>query len=330
MELYPIKFSAILKDKIWGGTKLNSILNKNKASNICGESWEISGVEGDISIVKNGFLKGNSLDEIIEIYMSDLVGEKIYDKFGEEFPLLFKFIDASDVLSVQVHPDDKLAKERHNAYGKTEMWYVLDADDNSEIITGFNKKVTKKEYIEALNNNKLKRILNIENAKKDDSYFIPAGRIHTIGKGILLAEIQQTSDITYRIYDWDRKDEKGNKRELHTDLAKDAIDYKFYDDYKTKYNLKLNESANIADSKYFTSNIINIDKTIENNYSFLDSFIVYMCIEGEINIKLNNGTSEILKKGETVLIPAIAELVTLTPNTESKVLEVYIKPDFKE
>ena len=329
MELYPIKFTAILNDKIWGGQKLKSLLNKREASNKCGESWELSGIEGEESIVKNGFLKGNNLNEIIEIYMADLLGEKIYEKFGEEFPLLFKFIDASDVLSIQVHPDDKLSKERHNAYGKTEMWYVLDADKDSEIITGFKKELNKKEYLDTLKNNKIKELLNIEKAQKSDSYLIPSGRIHTIGKGILLAEIQQTSDITYRIYDWDRKDKEGNGRELHTDLAIDALDYKFYDNYKTKYTAQINESVNLADTKYFTTNLLELDKAIENNYSFLDSFIVYMCVEGELEIVLNNGTSEILKKGETVLIPAIAELVTLKPSTKSKVLEVYIKSDFK-
>lgn len=330
MELYPLKFTAILKDKIWGGGKLKSILNKNEASNNCGESWELSGLEGDVSVVNNGFLKGNSLSELIEIYMSDLVGEKIYDKFGGEFPLLFKFIDASKVLSIQVHPDDKLAKKRHNAYGKTEMWYVLNADKNAEIITGFNKEINKNKYLEALNDNKLKSILNIENVKTNDAYFIPAGRVHTIGKGILLAEIQQTSDITYRIHDWNRKDEQGNERELHTDLAIDAIDFKAYDSYKTDYKAELNTAVNLADTKCFTSNLIDLDNAIENNYSFLDSFIVYMCLEGALEIELNNGTSELLKKGETILIPAIAERVTLIPKIKSKVLEVFIKPDFKE
>ena len=329
MELYPIKFTAILKDKIWGGKKLKSLLSKREASDNCGESWELSGIEGDESIVKNGFLKGNNLNELIEIYMADLLGEKVYEKFGEEFPLLFKFIDASKILSIQVHPDDKLSKKRHNAYGKTEMWYVLDADKDSEIITGFKKELSKKEYTEVIENNQIKEYLNIEKVQKSDSFLIPSGRIHTIGKGILLAEVQQTSDITYRIYDWDRKDDDGNGRELHTDLAKDALDYKVYDNYKTEYTSQLNESVNIADTKYFTTNLLELDKAIENNYSFLDSFIVYMCVEGELEVLLNNGTSEILKKGETVLIPAIAELVTLKPKTKSKVLEIYIKSDFK-
>lgn len=326
MELYPIKFSPILKDKIWGGQKLNQLLNKKGASEICGESWELSGVDGDVSLVSNGFLAGNDLNEIIEIYMSDLVGESVYETFGNEFPLLFKFIDASDVLSIQVHPDDKLSKKRHSAYGKTEMWYVLDAEKGSELISGFKKSSNKKEYLEYLKQGKLIELLNNEQTVAGDAFFIPAGRVHAIGKGILLAEIQQTSDVTYRIYDWERKDDEGQERELHTDLAVDAIDYKGYTDYKVDYKSQLNDSVNLSDCNYFTTNLLDLDKTIETDYSILDSFVVYMCVEGHVRIELNNGISELIEKGETVLIPANAETVKITPVVESKLLEVYIKP----
>ena len=327
MELYPIKFVPILKDKIWGGNKLKQMLDKRDASSVCGESWELSGVEGDISEVANGFLKGNDLNDLLEIYMADLVGEEIYNKFGNEFPLLFKFIDASEVLSIQVHPDDKLAKERHNAYGKTEMWYVLDSEKDAEIIVGFNSKEDKKSYLETFKKGKLTEILNFEKTKSGDAFYIPSGRIHAIGKGVLLAEIQQTSDVTYRIYDWDRKDDEGKSRELHTDLAIDAIEYDFQDSYSIKYKTKINDSSQLFDSKYFTTNLLQIDKSIETDYSILDSFIVYMCVEGEFQVELDNGTKEQVRKGETVLVPAIAEKVTLTPILESKILEVFIKPD---
>lgn len=326
MELYPIKFSPILKDKIWGGAKLNQLLNKQDASKVCGESWELSGVEDDVSIVSNGFLAGNNLNEIIEIYMADLVGENIYEIFGNEFPLLFKFIDASDVLSIQVHPDDKLSKKRHSAYGKTEMWYVLDSENGSELISGFKKTSNKKEYLEHLKQGKLLELLNNEQAVSGDAFFIPAGRVHAIGKGILLAEIQQTSDVTYRIYDWERKDDEGKERELHTDLAVDAIDYKHSSDYKIDYKSQKNDSTNLADCNYFTTNLLDLDKTIETDYSILDSFVVYMCVEGHVRIELDNGTSELIEKGETVLIPANAETVKITPIVDSKLLEVYIKP----
>ena len=223
--LYPLKFRPIFKEKIWGGSKLRNQLFKNTSSDKTGESWEISGVEGNISVVDNGFLQGKSLNDIISEYKESLLGKKIYNKFGTEFPLLIKFIDADDDLSIQVHPDDNTAKKRHKSFGKTEMWYVIDADKNAELITGVCKNTNKGEYSELLLNKQLKTILNFEKVKKGDVFFIPAGRIHAICKGILLAEIQQTSDITYRIYDWDRKDDTGNERELHTESAIDVIDF---------------------------------------------------------------------------------------------------------
>ncbi len=327
MELYPIKFEPILIDKIWGGSKLKKKLGKEKASNTCGESWEISSIEGHVSEVKNGFLKGNDLNDLLEVYMADLIGEVIYEKFGNEFPLLFKFIDASDVLSIQVHPDDNLAKNRHNAYGKTEMWYVLDADKDAELIIGFKKTINKEIYLQSLNNDELTTILNTEKVKAGSSFYIPAGRVHAIGKGILLAEIQQTSDITYRIYDWNRKSKNGEERELHTDLAVDAIDYAYHKKLNIEYDVKKNDASTLVDSKYFTTNFLFLDKKIETDYSILDSFIVYMCLEGEFMVELDNGTKELIKKGESVLIPAIAEQVSLTPIIETKILEVFIKPD---
>jgi len=239
-QLYPLKFKPLLKERIWGGDKLKTILGKQGKCATCGESWEISAVEKNVSVVENGFLKNNNLQEIIEIYMGDLVGDKIFDKFGLEFPLLIKFIDANDDLSIQVHPNDKLAHERHQSNGKTEMWYVMDANKDSALISGFNKQISTEEYVNHLNGKTLKDILNRQPVKQGDVFFIPAGRVHAIGAGILLAEIQQTSDITYRIYDWDRVDANGKHRELHTDLALDAINYKYSEDVKTAYENKLN------------------------------------------------------------------------------------------
>jgi len=326
MSLYPLKFSPILKDKIWGGSKLKTVLNKEYSPlPNAGESWEISGVEGDISEVCNGKLAGNKLDELIEIYMGDLIGDKVYDQFGIEFPLLIKFIDANDVLSIQVHPDDELSKERHNAFGKTEMWYVIEADKGSELIVGFNQEVDKDTYIKKLEEGKLEEILNSEPVKKGSCFFIPAGRIHAIGKGILLAEIQQTSDVTYRIYDWNRTDEQGNSRELHTDLAVDAIDYHFEKKYKTNYQTEINKSAELIRCPYFTTNLLNFDKSININILELDSFVIYMCITGDFQIEYSNGEKLNVSKGETVLIPASLDQFTLHPDGETQVLEVYIK-----
>lgn len=324
-QLYPLKFKTILKEKIWGGQNLKSALNKNiPADKKIGESWELSGVKGDISVVKNGFLAENELDELIEIYMGDLVGDWIYEQFGTEFPLLIKFIDANDVLSIQVHPDDELAKKRHNSNGKTEMWYIIDAEKDAELISGFNHEMDKEHYLNHLKNNELPRILNSEKVDAGDVFFIPAGRVHAIGAGIVLAEIQQTSDITYRIYDWNRKDSQGNERELHTEQALDAIDFNLYDSYKTNYRKEKNIASEIVRNRYFQTNILEFDQSVEKNYNQLDSFVIYLCLEGEFEIEYYESERITIKKGETVLIPAVIEHLILNPVVQSKILEVYI------
>lgn len=325
-NLYPIKFKTIYFDKIWGGNRLNTILNKNYGQlPNCGESWEISGVEGNISVVDNGFLTGNNLQELIEIYMGDLVGDKVFEQFGEEFPLLIKFIDAQQDLSIQVHPNDKLSKERHNAYGKTEMWYVVDAEDGALINSGFNQEVSKEKYLEHTKNGTLTELLHYDKTEEGDVFFIPAGRVHAIGKGAMVAEIQQTSDITYRIFDYNRKDDKGNERELHTDLAIDAIDFSYKDEYKTKYEVEQNKSSEIVSCDYFTTNILSFDSTIDKNYNQLDSFIIYINLDGQFEIEFNGETVKV-NKGETILIPASLESFQLNPLTKNvKTLEVYIK-----
>ncbi|MEA3443400.1 MAG: type I phosphomannose isomerase catalytic subunit [Bacteroidota bacterium] len=326
MNLYPVKFKPILKDKIWGGQKLKTYLNK-EFSHLpnCGESWEISGIHGDISVVANGFLAGNSLLELIEVYMGDLLGDKVYEKFGLEFPLLIKFIDANDVLSIQVHPDDVIAKERHNAFGKTEMWYIIQADNGSELISGFNQKADKEIYIKYLNQKKLKEILNYETVGEGDVFFIPSGRVHAIGSGILLAEIQQTSDITYRIYDWDRVDTKGKGRELHTDLAVDVIDYNHYDNYRTNYDKIKNAEINLANCQYFTTNLLEFDTVIHKDYKLLDSFVIFLCLDGQFNIEYGSKEKCQVSKGETVLIPAEIDNLVLVPDGTTKLLEVFIQ-----
>jgi len=323
--LYPLKFTPIYKDKIWGGSKIKSVLNKDYGQlPNCGESWELSGVEGNVSVVTNGYLAGNDLNELMEVYMGDLVGEDIYEHFGNEFPLLIKFIDANDDLSIQVHPGDEMAAERHNSYGKTEMWYVIQADKGSKLQSGFNQQVDQEIYLEKLEKVELTDILNFEEVTSGDVFFIPAGRVHAIGKGILLAEIQQTSDITYRIYDYDRRDDKGNTRELHTDQALDAIDYTVFPEYKTKYEPKINESVELASCKYFTTNVLELDEIIEKYYSQLDSFVIYICIEGELHVETESGNEKI-KLGETILLPAAIENVKLNPvSGKAKLLEVYI------
>ncbi|MDN5203525.1 mannose-6-phosphate isomerase [Fulvivirgaceae bacterium BMA10] len=324
-ELYPLKFETIFKDKIWGGNKINTILGKDFSPlPNCGETWEISGVEGNISVVSEGPLKGKNLKDLIDTYRDKLTGKKVYDRFGNEFPLLVKFIDANDDLSIQVHPDDKLAEKRHSSFGKTEMWYVFQADPGSKLISGFNRPMDKESYLEHFNNGKLTDILNVEKVSDGDSFFIPAGRVHTIGKGLLLAEIQQTSDITYRIYDFDRTDDQGNRRELHVEEALDAIDYQFYDQYKIDYQNKLNEAVPLASCPYFTTNKIQANQTIERDYTDLDSFVIYVCFDGILDIKYNQESLSV-KKGEAILLPACIQKVILEASPDFKILESYIK-----
>lgn len=324
-NLYPLKFTPICLDKIWGGQKIKTELGKD-FGNLpnCGESWEISGFPGKVSVVSNGYLAENNLEELIEIYMGDLVGDHVYEKFNVEFPLLIKFIDADDDLSVQVHPDDKLSKERHQAYGKTEMWYVLQADKGARLNSGFNQPLDANTYLQKFSSGNLMDILNFEEVRPGDVFFMPAGRVHAIGKGILLTEIQQTSDVTYRIYDYNRKDAQGKERELHTDLALAAIDFTYHDRYRTEYELTPNKSTEVVSCDYFKTSILELDRTVEKDIYDLDSFVIYICVEGEYEIVYNEG-SEKARKGETVLIPASLTQFRLKPLTGSvKLLEVHV------
>lgn len=319
-----IKFEPILKDKIWGGEKLASLLNKQSKRKDIGESWEISDVEGDTSMVINGHLKGKNLKELISEFKSDLVGEKIYTHFGEKFPLLIKFIDAKEALSIQLHPNDTLAKERHNSFGKTEMWYVMQSDKNANLIVGFQKEVSSEDYVKHLDSKSLLDILNVDEVQKGDVYFIPTGRVHAIGAGVLLAEIQQTSDITYRIYDWDRPNPDGTFRDLHSEEAIDAIDYSAKDSYKTVYSKKENASSEIVSCQYFTTNVLPIKGEVSINHQEKDSFVIYMCVEGNVTFQYENQTEK-LKTGETILVPACIKKIKIIADEASELLEVYIK-----
>ncbi|MGJ5642288.1 type I phosphomannose isomerase catalytic subunit [Formosa sp. S-31] len=319
--LYPIKFTPILKDKIWGGDKLKSLLNKDHKLPNAGESWEISDVEGDTSIIANGPLKGQSLKQLLENYKEHVLGVQNYRIFGNKFPLLIKYIDAKEDLSIQLHPNDELAAKRHNSFGKTEMWYVMQADKDSNLIVGFNDKITPGIYLEHLENKTLPEILNFDKVKAGDTYFIEVGRVHAIGAGVMLAEIQQTSDITYRVYDWDRVDAFGKERELHNDLAIDAIDFNMNDDFRVFYQKTPNQSNEMVSCPYFTTSFLQVTEplTKENIY---DSFLIYMCVEGEAEITVDT-YKETIKQGETVLLPAGIKAYHINAK-QAKLLEVYV------
>lgn len=320
--LYPLKFKPILKERLWGGTKLNNVLGKPIESEITGESWELSGVDGDISVVSHGPLEGLSLQELIEKEGKNLLGESVVERFGLDFPILIKFIDAQKDLSIQLHPHDDLAKKRHNSFGKTEMWYIMDADPGSKLIVGFNKTVEKEEYVKSLEEDTLLDLMNYEEVKEGDTFFINTGKIHAIGAGVLLAEIQQTSDITYRVFDFNRKDKNGNLRELHTDLALDAIDYEKKDDFKVSYAKQPNAHNSMVESPYFKTNFLDLDDSMTIDLSTRDSFSIYMCVGGEGNVS-NDAGSTPFKKGETILVPALSNSVTIETQ-KARLLEVSI------
>lgn len=322
--LYPLKFLPILKERLWGGTRLSSVLGHcfPKKNVAYGESWEISGVEGSVSVVANGYLAGNNLQELTEIYMADLLGDHVYERFGCEFPLLIKFIDANDVLSVQVHPDDVTAARRHHAYGKTEMWYVIDSESDAQLFSGFNRKVTREELLQQLTNGGFAQLLHSEHVAPGDAFFIPAGRVHTIGKGILLAEIQQTSDITYRLHDWNRLDANGQPRELHTQLALDVIDYEPV--VNAKIPAQTANEAQLIKCQYFVVNRLLLTKVRECNYDFIDSFVVYICIDGRVQVDCSGADTQTLCTGQCMLVPAEIKHIFLTPMQQSLILEVYL------
>ncbi|MBT8303002.1 MAG: class I mannose-6-phosphate isomerase [Bacteroidia bacterium] len=319
--LYPLKFRPIFKERIWGGTKLHTELNKELPGENIGESWEISDVEGEVSIISNGIYKNVQLDELQLELKEKLIGEKNFKAFGKKFPLLIKFIDAKEDLSIQLHPNDQLAKERHNSFGKTEMWYVMQADEDSNLIVDFNQKMDKETYLKHLGNKTLPSIMNFEKVKKGDAYFIEVGRVHAIGKGVLIAEIQQTSDITYRVYDWDRVDSEGNSRELHTEQAIDAIDFDMEDNFNAYYEKETNQSNLMVECPYFTTNFLPINGYVKK-VNDLDSFIIYLCIDGEARI-IVNGTFETIQKGETVLMPAGLKTFNIVAEN-AELLEVYV------
>src|SRR5690554_1411171 len=324
IEIYPLKFQPILKSVIWGGSDICRFKKIEPILEGIGESWEISGVHNNVSVVANGRLAGTSLDELMSLTKEKLVGKNVYQRFGDTFPLLIKFIDARDDLSIQVHPDDTLAKARHHSFGKTEMWYVVHAAPDAYLYSGFEKSITPDEYIETVNNNTFTDTLKKQEVKPGDVFFLPAGRVHAIGAGCFIAEIQQTSDITYRIYDYNRTDATGKTRELHTELAKDAIDFKVYDSYKTEYEQIVNQSVKLVESPYFTTHLLEMDISMTRNYVGLDSFVIYICLAGHCTIRDDRGNSETINQGESILIPADTKSVTIIPDESSKLLETYV------
>ncbi len=322
--LYPLTFKPILKSVIWGGADICPFKGITPLQEGIGESWEISHVEGNVSVVENGPLAGKSLEELIDSWGEELLGKDVVARFGNTFPLLIKFIDAHDNLSIQVHPNDELARKRHHSFGKTEMWYVVKASPEAALYSGFSRQIDAEEYVKRVKENTIMEVLQRYEVKAGDVFFLPAGRVHAIGAGCFVAEIQQTSNITYRIYDYDRRDANGKGRELHTELAKDAIDYTLYPDYRTHYIRKENDEVELVDCPYFTTNLLELNKSLYRYCSPVDSFIIYICMAGKAVIKDNNGKKISIHQGQTVLIPANTISLNIVPHSSVKLLETYI------
>lgn len=324
--MYPLKFNTIFKTVVWGGEKIAPFKGVETDQHNIGESWELSGVKGNESVVSEGELAGRTVTELASEYKGRLLGEKVYAKTGTEFPLLIKFIDARDDLSIQVHPDDKLAAERHNgSKGKTEMWYVVQADEKAHLMSGLTRRITPEEYAAKVEDNTVTEVLHDYNVKAGDVFFLPAGRIHSIGSGCFIAEIQQTSDITYRIYDFGRKGLDGKPRELHTELSKAAIDYNVLPDYKTEYTEKRNGENEIVSCEYFTTSLYDLDKPFIKDVKSLDSFLIVICTGGAGSLSDSEGHTVSLRQGETVLVPACTGSVTFVPDGNLKLITSYIR-----
>ena len=320
MELF--KFEPLLKQTIWGGSKIVAFKHIQSDLENVGESWEISGVPGDESVVANGEYKGKTLNEVLAEMKDKLVGEENYKRFGDRFPLLIKFIDARQDLSIQVHPDDETAHRQGKAMGKTEMWYVMDSDEDASLKVGLKKKISPEEYARMVEDDTICDALGNYKVKSGDCFFIPAGRIHAICSGSFIAEIQQTSDVTYRIYDYKRKDKDGNYRQLHTKEAAEAIDYTVLDDYRTEYTPVKNEATQLVSCPLFTTAVYNLTEPMTLDYSELDSFVILIALKGEGSILTASGETYSFREGESILLPATTETVKVEGNI--KFLETFV------
>lgn len=318
----PLKFNALLKSTIWGGDKIIPFKQLDDQLENVGESWEISGVKDNETIVSEGDFVGRSLNDVLREQKGKLVGQDNYQRFGDEFPLLIKFIDARQELSIQVHPTDELAKKQGKTRGKTEMWYMMDCDKDARLRSGLKKKITPEEYKKMVEDDTILDAIAEYSVKEGDCFFLPAGRIHSIGTGCFLAEIQQTSDVTYRIYDFKRKDKDGNERELHTELAAECINYNVENDYRTEYTSAKNQGVSLVHCPYFNTAVYDLDEPMTLDYSELDSFVILIGMKGEGKIVDNEGNETTLRAGETILIPATT--AELKVDGTVKFLETYV------
>ncbi|MCI6839259.1 MAG: class I mannose-6-phosphate isomerase [Prevotella sp.] len=318
----PLKFNALLKSTLWGGDKIIPFKHLDVKQDNVGESWEISGVPGNETVVSDGPYAGKKLNELVAELKGELVGEDNYKRFGDEFPLLIKFIDARQDLSIQVHPTDEIAHRQGKERGKTEMWYLMDSDKDATLLCGLKKQITPEEYAQMVADDTICDAIARYNVKEGDCFFLPAGRIHAIGTGCFLAEIQQTSDVTYRIYDFKRKDKNGNYRQLHTKEAAESINYTVESNYRTEYTAAKNQGVALVQCPYFNTAVYDLDEPMTIDYSELDSFVILIGLKGSASITDNEGNTFTLQAGESVLIPASTK--ELKVDGAIKFLETYV------
>ncbi len=324
-SLYPLKFMPLFKQRVWGGNKISEVLGVDYSPlTSCAELWCLSGMPEDETVVANGYLAEANLSEVIEMYTDELLGEENYKEFGENFPLLLKILDASDNLSVQVHPDDDFAQKMGMENGKSEMWYILHADENASIYDGFNKAMTKAEVINRVRDNSLTEVLNRETVEKGDLFYIPAGLVHAAGKGCLIAEIQQSSDATYRLFDWGRVGTDGKPRTLHLEEALQVMDLKSHKHSgKVHYHYQPNETSNLLTTPFFTTNHLHCFQGIRKDYSSLDTFVILFCVGGSGFVETENARVP-LRAGEVIMLPAVCTGAILDPKPSMEILEVFI------
>ncbi len=320
-------FEEVFKETIWGGDRISNLKGRFLPSSDIGESWELSSLDGHETLVSEGPAKGKSLRELSATYGASLLGIHVYNRYGTDFPLLIKFIDAHADLSIQVHPDDEMARRLHGCNGKTEMWYVVDATPEGRLLVGFDHAMTADTFSSALSGGHLASTLRSHHVKRGDVFFLPPGRVHAACTGVLLAEIQQSSDITYRLYDYGRKDRDGKERELHIPQALEALDFSSQDDYQTHYDIQANTPTNLVSCDYFSTSLLQCDTPMHIDISQLDSFCILICVEGELKVTQSGGLfpgESVLKEGHTILIPASSTSVELEPLTASKLLQVWV------
>ena len=326
MKLYPFLFEPNLHSVVWGGNQLRPYKGLTPSQEPIGESWEVSAVPSSTSIISNGECKGRKLTDVIDEYPEAILGKAVNEKYGGKLPLLVKFIDAKRDLSIQVHPNDEMAQREHGKMGKSEMWYVIKADEGAHLYAGFKDEITAEEYQQRIVDGTITDVLADHKVKAGDVFYLPAGRVHAICGGIMLAEVQQSSDVTYRIYDYNRSGMDGKPRELHTELAAKALDYHVEDNYRTEYEDNSNKAIHIIETPYFDVRVMEVSQPFHRNLIKYDSFIITMCIEGDCKIRIRSTEEEIiLKEGNSALIPAaIADYDVIPTKATSKMLDAFI------